>query len=694
MNSNDHQPHYSEQFQDIYYSVDDGLRESRHVFVEPNSIRERARYQSILKVGELGFGTGLNFFATWKAWRESVGTRSDRRLVFYSFEKFPLSQFEVERTFRMWPELEDLRREFIGQYRLIFPGFHVLEMDGGRVRLVLMIGDACHEILKVQDPMHVWYLDGFAPKKNTEMWSEELFREVRRLSGPGTTLTTFTVAGWVRRNIQAAGFRVEKRKGFSFKKEMTWAEATPLDESWALKAQGERTTPSHTSRRVSLGWHRPKSESYALESREAIIIGGGIAGYASAGALNRRGWQTLIVERQPAPLSGASSNPAGVFYPMVTSRTLPISICANQAYAWTARRMAAMNGANTDKDADLGQSAGAVELFGSPETAMPVKEWIQRFPADFARWVEKDEASSLAGVSLKEPGVHYPMAGWANFPSYARSLIHWRGFTDPGINSISPASAEDPSFPRTQWIGSREAIEIIRPHGSPFWTVLGAGGRFIARAPTLILANGTAMRQFDPTSWAPILPVRGQAMWVKSKSNREQLKIPLLGDGYCLPIRPSNGSDESAMAMFGSTYDHERDEPELLESDFSKLSDRLGGMFEPDAGFRSTGKGWSGVRCSMPDRTPMVGAAPDARDFCEAYQDLHHGMKRGPFRTPNTLPGLYIFTGLGSKGLVFSGWGAEALADLITGAPLGLQSDIYEALDPARFLIRRLRRPL
>lgn len=679
MNGTDPKPHYSEQFQDIYYSVDDGLQESRHVFVEPNEIRRRSASLSVLKVGELGFGTGLNFLSTWQAWKETVGNRADRRLVFYSFEKYPLSREDVDRTFLMWPELEPMRKEFVNQYRFIQPGFHVLNMDQGRVRLVLIIGDACDEILRLSEPMHVWYLDGFAPKKNPDMWSEEIFRQVRRLSGAGTTLTTFTVAGWVRRNLQAAGFRVEKRKGFSFKREMTWAESAP--EGSSIFSLNQEAATGQRSRKITFEWKRPLPELFALEAREAIVLGGGIAGLAIAGALRKRGWSPVIIEKEARPLMGTSANPAGAFYPMSGSPGLPLSECANQAYSWTARRQA--NADEAALNSVHGQHNGAVEVLpeGNGNGAEVCRKWVEGVPQEVARWVEQDEASELAGVQLSAGGLHYPGAGWVNFPDYARNLLG---------ASAGPAGSDEES--QRFVVGRQEAITIERHPGSPFWSVYGENCRFIARAPVVILANGTQVRQFDATSWLPVLPVRGQVMW--AEADNFPLRIPVLGDGYCLPVGVDLGVCSSRV-LYGSTYDHSSSKAEILGGDFEKLSARLGKMFDDgQKKLRPTDVGWAGVRCAMPDRTPIIGSMPDIADYCDAYQDLHYGMKRGPFRTPERLAGLYVFSGLGSKGLVFSGWGAEYLADLVTGSPLGLQTDLCAALDPERFLLRRLRRPV
>ena len=208
-------------FDDKYFSTDDGLDEVRYLFITNNGLPERWRGRQRFTIGETGFGTGLNFLATWALWRERA--EPGATLHFISVERYPLSRDDLERAHRRWPELEPSASELRKQWPALTPGEHRLELDGGRVALTLLLGVAveCYGALeRPDDGVEAWYLDGFGPSANPAMWSEPLFRELARLSAPGATLGTFTIAGFVRRGLEAAGFRVSKIPGHGRKKQM------------------------------------------------------------------------------------------------------------------------------------------------------------------------------------------------------------------------------------------------------------------------------------------------------------------------------------------------------------------------------------------------------------------------------------------------------------------------------------------
>lgn len=204
-------------FDDIYFTGD-GLAETDHVFLKGNDLPARFANRLEFSVGELGFGTGLNFLATWAAWR-AAPKPAGARLQFLSTEAHPLSATDLQRAQAAWPELAALAARLNAAAPPPSPGFHRIAIDDG-VTLTLAVGDALSMLEKAEGRIDAWYFDGFAPAKNPDMWSEEIFRECARLSAPGATGATFTVAGAVRRNLAAAGFRWEKRPGFGSKREM------------------------------------------------------------------------------------------------------------------------------------------------------------------------------------------------------------------------------------------------------------------------------------------------------------------------------------------------------------------------------------------------------------------------------------------------------------------------------------------
>jgi tRNA U34 5-methylaminomethyl-2-thiouridine-forming methyltransferase MnmC len=212
---------YSEEFGDFYYSRADGRAESRHVFVDGNRLAERFATASRFTVAELGFGTGLNFLETWDTWDRTAPEASE--LTFHSFELKLLEAPEIKRAISVWPELEDrVDRMLEGWPEHADDDVSLVFSAGTKtIRLFVHRGFA-HDVLpQVDIKADAWFLDGFAPSRNPEMWSADLLKAVAAKTASGGTLATYSAAGWVRRNLQAAGFIVEKCPGHAGKRDMT-----------------------------------------------------------------------------------------------------------------------------------------------------------------------------------------------------------------------------------------------------------------------------------------------------------------------------------------------------------------------------------------------------------------------------------------------------------------------------------------
>ena len=202
----------SAEFDDPYYSRADGLAETRHVFIAGNDLPARWAGAEAFRIAELGFGTGLNFCAAWQAWEASGATG---HLHFTSFEMHPLDPSVIEAALRVWPELNAYRERLVAAW-----SSEGGTLTFGNVSLTVMIGDARETLPKWQGKADAWFLDGFAPSRNPAMWEESLLSAVAAASAPDATLATYTVAGFVRRGLAAAGFTLEKRSGFGTKREM------------------------------------------------------------------------------------------------------------------------------------------------------------------------------------------------------------------------------------------------------------------------------------------------------------------------------------------------------------------------------------------------------------------------------------------------------------------------------------------
>jgi tRNA 5-methylaminomethyl-2-thiouridine biosynthesis bifunctional protein len=279
-------------FDDPYFSRDNGPAETDHVFVAGNALAQRfaslpARAQ--FSIGETGFGTGLNFLRACACFLHHAP--ADARLHFISTEKHPLDRHDLARALQCWPDAA-LADDLLAQWPAATPGFHRRLFADGRISLTLLQGDSVAMLRQLHYPVDAWFLDGFAPARNPDMWQPALFAELARLSRPGTTLATFTSAGFVRRGLQQAGFAMQRVPGFGRKREMLTGNT---DGSWQPRLRA------------------PQS---------AIIIGAGLAGASSARALAEQGIDVTVLDPHGIA-NAASGNLAGVVYTTPSAHPTP-----------------------------------------------------------------------------------------------------------------------------------------------------------------------------------------------------------------------------------------------------------------------------------------------------------------------------------------------------------------------------------
>ena len=218
---------YSPIYDDVYHSAAGAHAQAKHVFLAGNGLPGRWAGREKFVIVETGFGLGLNFLATWLTWRDDP--QRCRTLHFISLEKHPLAAADLARVHVAWPELATLSDELGRSWPALEEGVHELEFDGGRVRLTLHFGDAATLLPKLTAAADAFYLDGFSPAKNPELWSPGLCGSLVRLAVSGATLATWSVAGSVRRALAAAGFAVVRRPGFAGKRQMLVGRFAPAD---------------------------------------------------------------------------------------------------------------------------------------------------------------------------------------------------------------------------------------------------------------------------------------------------------------------------------------------------------------------------------------------------------------------------------------------------------------------------------
>lgn len=210
----------SDQFDDVYFSVQDGLAETRHVFLDGNGLPDAWAGRDDFTICETGFGTGLNFLAVLRLLRECPEGERPKALHFISFEKYPLTREYIAEHLSRWEELSSELDSLLANYPedLSVDKWEADIVDG--VRLTLYFGDVNEVMPSVDALVDCWFLDGFRPSSNPDMWSDVVFNNMARLSSEGASFATFTAAAFARRGLQAAGFEVRKVRGFGRKREM------------------------------------------------------------------------------------------------------------------------------------------------------------------------------------------------------------------------------------------------------------------------------------------------------------------------------------------------------------------------------------------------------------------------------------------------------------------------------------------
>ncbi|MEC7440610.1 MAG: tRNA (5-methylaminomethyl-2-thiouridine)(34)-methyltransferase MnmD, partial [Pseudomonadota bacterium] len=271
-------------FDDGYYNADDGLAESRHVFLDGNGLSARMRELRHLTIAETGFGTGLNLLAVMA----EMNRHPELRLDYISFEGFPLTAEQMEQAHAPFTAVAAEAAALRAALPPRWPGYHLVQLCGGRLTLHLHYGEIGDMLPSLDFRADCWFLDGFAPARNPSMWTAENLSHVGRLTRPGGSLASFTAAGDVRRSLEAAGFAVERVPGYGRKRQMIRG-----------RRSGDRDDQPMPPSRIA-------------------VIGGGIAGAAAAAGLRRRGAEVVLLEAGTGIGEGASGNRMALQSPRLT----------------------------------------------------------------------------------------------------------------------------------------------------------------------------------------------------------------------------------------------------------------------------------------------------------------------------------------------------------------------------------------
>jgi tRNA 5-methylaminomethyl-2-thiouridine biosynthesis bifunctional protein len=619
---------------DIYFSRDGGVDETHHVFLHSNHLPQRWQTANSFTIAETGFGTGLNFLCTVDLWLKSAP--DDARLHFISVEKHPLTHSDLQRALSSWPQFKAISDQLLDAYPPLVFGLHRRDFFDGRVTLTLLFGDATEMFSELNANVDAWYLDGFAPSKNPQMWNEALFKQIARLTKPDGSFATFTAAGVVRRGLKEVGFEVNTITGFGRKREMLCGQLV--------------NKPAITH---SQPWFH---YSHTTTTPEAIVIGGGLAGTSVSHALAKRHWKVTLIERHAELAQEASGNHSGVVLPRLTADMGNDGRFYLSAFLHTVQWLNELK----KRDATLPWFAsGVLQLEDEKQQAR-----LQQLslPQEIIEFCDALTASERCGVTTRSSGVFYPMAGWTEPPALCRWLINDQH------KRITP-------------LLHQQALSLHRD--GELWQVIGPEG-IIATAPVVIIANGYDAQRLLGNDAFTLQKVRGQIAYLPATSQSAKLKTPICYDGYLIPAY-------KGLHCTGATYDVKDESNEIKESDRDKIITALKKAL-PEFDAQPTTSGRLAFRTSTQDHLPIIGPVPDLNFYRENYHDMYHGKPAHRYPPAQHRPNIYITTGHGSRGLVTCPMAAEMIAAVLNDEPLPLMDDVLYAVHPARFVVRKMKK--
>lgn len=570
----------SGRFDDVYFSREDGLAESRAVFLQGCGLPDAWAGRRRFSVAELGFGTGLNIAALLDLWR---GTRPDSaRLHVFTVEGFPLSREEASRALSAWPDIADAAEALLAAWPSATPGFHRLDLPAWGATVDVAVGDVTWALQQWSGQADAWFLDGFAPSTNPDMWSGAVLDAIAARSAPDARIATFTVAGAVRRGLSERGFQIDKRPGHGRKRE---------------RLEGRRGGA-------------PTAEP----AKRVAIVGAGVAGAALARAFNQLGVGCVVVEADHAG-AGGSGFPAALVTPRLDAGDAGIAALYAQALAEAARAY------RTLPDAITGE--GVLQL--------------EQAPRDAARFVK------IAAQPWWPEGAMQKLD-----PAACSDRLGERVAT--GGLAMDDALAIRPDRVLGAWLATADRVQAqvaeLR-RDAEGWTLSDESGADIVTIDAVVIAGG-----WDAAGLIPglsLAPVKGQADWVQT------VVAPAVAwGGYAAP--------GDGVTLFGATHDRgETARVPSAEASARNLAAVAAQLPALAARLDRAGPARSrvAIRATTPDRLPHAGVVPGAE-------------------------GLYVLSGLGSRGFCAAALLAQHVAALVVGAPSPLPADLAARVDPAR----------
>jgi tRNA 5-methylaminomethyl-2-thiouridine biosynthesis bifunctional protein len=646
---------YSYRFNDIYFDNHSGYQQSKEIFIEGNHINDYfLQKNDTITIAETGFGTGLNFLLTLEAYEkiEKISKNPLPSLHFISVEKYPLTKNQLIKSLAILPQINVYSTELITQYPDNIQNDKLTQFTADfcnkRITLTVLIGDAKESLsqlpTKKDGLVDIWYLDGFSPVKNPDMWTPDLFNQIGRLSKEQATLTTFTVAGFVKRQLQRIGYRTEKLV----------LQGKKVDALHAIFQQNPLTKKGYQLRPT------------ITKPQQVSIIGGGIASACLSYALTKQGVKVTLYCKDMSVAQGASSNAVGAIYPLLHQQPDDISLFYQKAF-WHAKALyndLLSQGFDFSHDwCGLLEVSYKESLINRQKAFNQIKAW----PEKLITGINAQQASEYAGISLKDGGLFMPHAGWISPPELVNQLFNAAHKTN-----------------RLRVKTQTKINKLVQNPTDKTWLLKSDKESF--DAGIVIICGGADSLDIDEVKSLPLTATRGQVTSMQTNNAIAGLKTVICHKGYLTPaskgVHCIGATFQKNNTSTLTTTEDDQYNLTMLEKCLPELTQLINWQTKDISASKAR------LRCMSQDHLPLVGAMPIIDQHITQYSHLAKD-KNWPYTSPAPcIDNLYVMTGFGARGLCSAPLAADILVADICKTPYPVDNQMLFNLSPNRFIIR------
>ncbi len=612
-------------YEDIYFPSEGAIAESTATYLDGVAMDNLWQDTKHVTIAETGFGTGLNFLLTWKRWKK-LG--SPGNLTYISLEGHPFDQEALALAHQSFPELNALASELAAKWPPGTPGYHLRLFEGGKLALLLLFGDAKKVLSQLQASVDAWYLDGFSPAQNPDMWNETVFKHIARTAKPECRLATFTAAGFVKRGLEAVGFEMEKTAGYGKKRTRLIGTYKGMDarHHW----QGN-------------DWSAPPPANPG----STFIIGAGIAGISVASALKRLGQQVTLIETPT--IDKASEVPVAILSPHLLKEVTPRARFISNSLCHVLSR------------------------------------------DDYQRTMLEPRGIELHSTSLVETK---RLQSLANYLGWSADWLEWRD-NHLALDRSGSVKSHDLLNIMGKDIQSIQGHVTHLKQSNDGWQITLNDGK-ILQAANVVIAAGVNSLNFKELAGVSLRPNRGQVCLIDNDKLKQPNKKTLSFGGY---LSPAFDQDGKTVRLLGSTFAewlfNDPNWKAVSNVDYQYILHQylsgIEGATAPDSLAKDTRpETWIGMRARTYDSLPYAGPVPDWEAFLKVCEPLSKDSFRKINGKPPYQKGLYVITGMGSKGFQHGPLAGEVVASMITGSTLPIEADIMKCLHPAKSTVRSL----